>query len=180
MDISEKNDARFAGYYNIKCWRTSADNTRYLAWEENTHNKITNEGLDWINNLVFFTNAKKQAQYLLLVSSNTVGDGTMTYATPIFTESVSFGAVRPAANFVVSLNQSTNTSAAPANFTMNASETEYGAALVMGNTTNCNVSNDKATAGAVLFSYARFVTARAVVATDIVSLTYTATSISNS
>jgi hypothetical protein len=137
--------------------------------------------LDWINNLVFFTNAKKQAQYLMLVSSNTAENANMTYATPVFTETVNIsGGVRPAATFVVSSGQATNNSAAPANFTMNGTDTLYGAALVMGNTTNCNVVNDKATSGAVLYSYARFAANRATVSTDIVLLTYTATAISNS
>ena len=169
------------GQYNIKCWRKSADNTRYLAWEEDAHNKITNQGLDYLNNVFFFTNAKPAGEYLILVSSNTAANANMNYSTPVFTESVSYGTTaRPTANFVVSLNQSTNTSAAPANFTMNTTETEYGAALVMGPVANTNTVNDKATSGAILFSYAQFANARSVVATDIVSLTYTATAISNS
>ncbi len=191
--METKESILTGGIFRAECWRLVDPLTgkrlrdsrgrfleRQLAWVEETFNKVTNEGLDKINNVFFYTTAKlSNAWYLALVNTNTTAASTMTYAVPVYTESVAYSGNRPACTFAASSSQIVTNSASPATFTMTGSETEYGASLVGANAAGVLTPGDTAASGGVLLSYGKFGTARSVVATDIINLTYTMTSASS-
>ena len=153
---------------------------RRLVGVSKAVNKITNQGLDYLNNVALFTTAKlSNAWYLALVITNTTPTAGLTYAVPTYTES-SHTTARQACVFAASSSQVISNVASVTVFTLTAgaSETVYGACLVGANASGVTTMGDTAASGGILFSFGLFGTARAVVATDIVNLTYSVTSAS--
>lgn len=180
------------GVYHAECWSLfNEDGTlhrdengnpcRRLKWVEDPQNKITNEGLNYLNNVTLYTTTKlSSAWYLALINTNTTADAAMTYATPVYTESTDYSGNRKACTFGASSSQAITNSGNVAVFTMTGTPgTMYGASLVGANAAGVLTPGDAAASGGVLFSYAKFGTARAVVATDVINLTYTNTSASS-
>jgi hypothetical protein len=75
---------------------------RRLVGVSEVHNKVTNQGLNYANNVTLYTTSKlSNAWYLGLFNTNTSPVSTMTYASPSFTESTTVGS-RQACTFVAS------------------------------------------------------------------------------
>jgi hypothetical protein len=136
------------------------------AWEE--ENIITNEGLNDVLNEALSAAGNARSWYVgLFEGAHTPASGD-TYATPGFTEVTTYDETTREAwtDAGASAQQITN-SASKAVFTMNATKTITGAFLA-------SVSTKGDTAGGgVLMASSRFSASRAVVATDVLNVTYT-------
>jgi hypothetical protein len=145
---------------------------RYLAWEEENHNIVTNEGLDAILDIMFHGSTQITTWYCALVETDTSPAAGMTYATPTYTESTAYDeATRPAYNEAASSSQSITNSANKATFTISGTKTMYGAAIVGGG--SAPTTKGDAAGGGKLFCYSKFTSERSVVDDDVINLTYT-------
>jgi len=105
---------------------------------------------------------------------DTTPDGATTYAVPVYTPNTTYDeATRPAYNEAAASSKSITNSANKAVFTMNATKTIYGAALVGGGTT-ADTKGDVA-GGGTLFSGSKFPSSKNVVDDDILNVTITIT-----
>lgn len=158
--------------YNVEHWRGSR-----LLSKTQDKNLCTNQGLDFILDCVFGAKAKvTTAWYVLIFESNTTILATHTYAVPGFTESAAYTeGARVEYVDVPSSSQSLTNSASKAVFTMNATKTIYGAALV-GATAGAitTISNTDATNG-ILYCASQFGSAKSVVNLDVLNVTITLT-----
>lgn len=137
-------------------------------WED--HNLVVNEGLNHLLDVLFHGGTQIGTWYLGLFEGNYTPTGALTAAnvTATATECVAYDeAARQAYDEAAASGQSITNTASKATFTMNASKTIYGAFLA-------SASAKSATSG-VLFSAARFGTAKVVADDDQLLLTYTFT-----
>ena len=133
-------------------------------------NLVVNEGLNSILGIMFHADTQISTWYLGLFEGNYTPVAGLTAATvtSASTECTAYDeAARVAYNEAAAASQSITNSANKATFTINATKTIYGAFLV-------SASAKSATTG-TLFSAARFASAKSVVATDQLLLTYTFT-----
>ena len=133
-------------------------------------NLVVNEGLDALNNIMFFASTQITAWYLGLFEGNYTPVATVTAATitAASTETTAYAsATRPAYTAVASATQTETNAAARASFIFNATKTIYGAFMVS--------SSAKGGTGGTLFSAARFAAQKSVVNLDELLLTYTFT-----
>jgi len=192
MNLTASDRAKFGGVFQTECWRRimpedvlspddkvalvySQRRKRYewrrLVWIDTSHNIFTNEGLDHILNVEFHATTQITTWYCVMSETNTSPAAGMTYAVPSFTETTAYDeATRPAYNEAASSSQSITNSANKAAFTMNATKTLYGAALVGGGTA-ATTKGDTA-GGGTLDCYALFAASRGVQDDDVVNLTY--------
>lgn len=134
-------------------------------------NLVVNEGLNYLNDVMFFALAATTTWYLGVFEGNYTPVATVTAATitAASTESTAYSeTTRQAFTTIASAAQVTTNAAARATFTFNATKTIYGAFLA-------SASAKSATAGK-LFSAAQFAASKAVVSGDQLLLTYTFTS----
>lgn len=165
MQKIEQEEMRVGGVFTIEHVR---DGVVIDTWQEK--NLVTNEGLNAL--LDTYLNgdgtAKIPAWYVALFEGNYTPAATLTAATftATATESIAYSEATRVlwVDAAASAQQITN-SASKATFTMNATKTIYGAALI-------SASAKSATTG-VLFAASRFSVARAVVAADQLLITYT-------
>ena len=164
----------FGGWFTMEVY----DRNGNLKSRDRSHNGITTQGLNWIlNNAPHNSTAAYAVStwYCALASTNTAFASTMTYATPSFTEFTGYDeATRPAYadNTASTVGALISNSDSKAVFTIAATVTTptiYGAALMAA-----SVKGDTATTGlgATLLCYSLLSTSRAVIATDVVNLTY--------
>lgn len=135
-------------------------------WED--HNLVVNEGLNSVLGIMFHGDTQISTWYLGLFEGNYTPVATVTAATitAASTECTAYDeSTRVEYNEAAAASQSITNSANRATFTFNATKTIYGAFLV-------SASAKSATTG-TLFSAARFSTAKSVVSTDQLLLTYT-------
>ena len=148
---------------------------RRLMWADKTHNIVTTQGLNRILDVMFAATTQITTWYCTLVETNTTPAAAMTYATPTYTESTAYTeTTRPAYVEAAASAGSMTNSANKAVFTINATKTMYGASLVGGGT--APTTKGDAAGGGALYCYALFSASRAVVADDVINLTYTVTS----
>lgn len=160
--------AKFGGIFEIECF----DKSGKFKWIEEIHNLVTNEGLDHILNAVLHGSTQITAWYCALFETDTTILATHTYAVPGYTESTAYAeATRPAYNEAASSSQSVTNSANKAAFTINATKTMYGAAIVGGGTA-ATTKADTAGGGTLLCA-AKFSVSRSVISGDTINLTYT-------
>ena len=139
------------------------------------HNIVTNEGLNSILNIMFHGATQITTWYIAIFESDTTPAAGTTYATPVYTESTAYGeATRPAYDEAESTAQSMTNTASKATFTMNATKTIYGAALVGGGT-DANTKADTA-GGGTLYAAAKFGSSQAVVSSDVLQVVCVLTS----
>lgn len=134
-------------------------------------NLVVNEGLNYLNDVMFFAVAATTTWYLGVFEGNYTPVSTVTAATitAASTECVAYSeTTRQAFTTIASAAQVTTNAAARATFTFNATKTIYGAFLA-------SASAKSATTGK-LFSAAQFAASKAVVSGDQLLLTYTFTS----
>ncbi len=146
---------------------------RQLKWHDRTHNVVTNEGITHMMNVQFnAATTQITTWYCALVETNTAASTALTYAVPSFTESNKYDeATRPAyAEAACSTALAITNAGTVAVFTINASTTMYGAAILGGGTAGSTKANTAG--GGVLFCYGLFSASRAVVDNDVINLTY--------
>lgn len=134
------------------------------------HNIVTLQGLDLINNVMFGATAKIATWYILIFNTNTTCVNTMTYGTPVFTESVDYSeATRPEYIDVPSSSQVMTNTASRAVFTMTGTPgTIFGCGLVGG--TNAATKGNATASGNYLYSASLFSSSKSVVATNVLSV----------
>lgn len=138
-------------------------------WTEK--NIVTDEGLTHALDVVFSDGTQKNDWYVALFNNDYTPDGSETYQTPVYVETVGYDeASRPDwTEAGVSSQQITN-SASRATFTMNSGETIYGAALVSADTPG------DAASGEVLFCVSKFSSGgKATIDDDVLKVTVTIT-----
>lgn len=156
------------------------DKNGNLKWKETQHNTVQRQGMVALLNIMFNGQASPGTSwYLALFESDTaMTAGTATYAVPVYTESTAYaegtrGKFTQAAATTAGTCSITN-SANKASFTMNATKTIYGGALVGGTSgTAMSTKSDTTSGGGILFCASKFTAAKAVVADDIINLSVT-------
>lgn len=139
-------------------------------------NIITDEGLDHVLTSVL-AGGTQITSWFLALKDNTGDpiDGTETYAAPAFTEITDYSeANRPAWTAGAVAGQSVDNSGSPASFSINATVSIFGIAVVGGGTGG-NTKGDTA-GGGTMYSLANFSAQRDLNNGDTLEVTYTATS----
>lgn len=152
-----------AGRYDGKIIRNGE-----VIEEFSDHNLVVNEGLNNILNVMFNSGTQTTTWYLGLFEGNYTPVSTVTAGTiaSAATETTAYtSSTRPEYVEASASSQAITNSANRASFVFNASKTIYGAFLVSNNT--------KGGTSGVLFSAARFSSAKAVESGDELLLTYT-------
>ena len=158
-----KGAAKVGGYFTIEHFRDGK-----LIGKETTHNLLTNQGLNHVLDVVLHGTTPVSPWYIAIFEGNytpTSGDTAANF-TANATESTAYDeATRVEYTEAAASSQSTTNSASKATFTINATKTIYGAALM-------SASAKSATTGTCL-AVTRFTTSRAVIAADVLQVTYT-------
>jgi hypothetical protein len=142
-----------------------------LIDHEVSFNKVVNEGLDFMLNVMFNGTAAKATWYCAIFEDDYTPLAANIYATPGYAECTAYGeATRPEYVEAASTARSTSNTASKAVFTMNNTKTVYGGSLV-----SSNVKGDTAAGGAVLFCSSKLAASKSVVSGDIINLTITIT-----
>jgi hypothetical protein len=153
--------------WNFECYDAQGN----LKWAEyDRPNIITNQGLDFILNVMFHGTTNVTKWYLAIVESNTEAAATMTYAVPVYTECTAYsGGARPEFNEAAASSQAITNSANKASYTMTGAKTLYGAALVGGGTgvDTAAIPGNTGDATGVLMCYSKFSSSKAVEDTDV-------------
>lgn len=166
IGYGDKARVKFGGVFEVECYRPDGS----LAWREDVHNIITDEGLNRFLDVMLHGTTQIAAWYCGLVESNTDPAADMNYDVPVFTECTAYDeATRPAYNEAAASNKVTTNSANKAVFTMSGSKTLYGAFLASVSTKGDH------TAGAnnVLLNYGRFNEGKVVQDDYVVNFSYT-------
>ena len=155
--------------WDVEHWRKGK-----LLGVTRDHNVCTAEGLNKLLDVMFHAATQITTWYILLFNTDTTpADGT-TYATPVFTESEAYDeATRQEYVEAAAGSKSITNSANKATFTMDATTTIYGAALVGGGT-DANVKSDAA-GGGTMYCASKFSSAKSVEDDDILRITVTIT-----
>jgi hypothetical protein len=133
-------------------------------WEQKNVNMT--EGINHLLNVVFHGDTPITTWYMLLFDDNYTPLITDTYAVPGFTESADYDeATRPEFVEAEATARVITNVASKATFTISATTTIYGAALVGGGTDG-NTKSDAA-GGGVLFCASKFATAKKCVDDDV-------------
>jgi hypothetical protein len=135
------------------------------SWQ--CENLVTKEGKDALNDIMFGGSAPQITDwFLLLFSSDTTPADTMTYAVPVFTETILYNeSTRPAFVCGASADQSITNLSSRAVFTMNDTVTIYGCGMVGGGT-DAEVKGNVA-GGGTLYCASKFAVAKPVIATNV-------------
>jgi len=164
-----KSGTKFKGVFEIEIFDKAGGR---LISKSRAENIITDEGLNRVLNVMFHATTQTTTWYCELFENDFTPDGDETYDVPAYTICTSYDEeTRPAYVEAISSAKSTTNSLNKAVFTMNATKTLYGAALVSLNTKNDHTAgNDN-----VLFCAGRFTAAQPVIVANVVNLTYTIT-----
>ena len=138
------------------------------------HNICTDEGLDALLDIMFHGSTQITTWYVAIFESDTTPAAGTTYAVPVYTESTAYTeAARVAYNEAAASSKVTTNSANKATFTMNATKTIYGAALVGGGTDATD--NTDVAGGGTLYCAAEFSAPKSVESGDVLKITVTIT-----
>lgn len=153
-------------------WEHFRDGKLIDKWEEK--NLVTNEGLDHVLDVAFSGGTQITSWYVTIFENDHTPAAGNTYATPGFTESTAYDeATRPAWTDGGVSSQSVDNSASKASFTINATKTIYGAALVGGGT--AATTKDDQAGGGTLYNLSQFSASKAVEDDDVLKVTVTLT-----
>jgi hypothetical protein len=152
--------------WNWECY----DKDGNLKWQEEMHNVCTAEGLNSLLNIMFHGANQITTWYVAIFETDTTpADGT-TYAVPVYTECQAYDeATRPEYVEAEASAKVTTNTASKATFTMNASKTIYGGALVGGGEDPTVKGNTAG--GGVLFCASKFSSSKSVVSADVLKVT---------
>lgn len=158
------NGFKVGGIWEIECF----DKNGNKKWLEKTHNRVVNEGLTHILDVVFHVQTPVSSWYVAPFYDNDVVAATSTYTTHTFSEFAEYSQTsRPAWVEAASSGQSITNSANKATFSISGASTLYGAVLVSGAT-----KSDVAS-GNTLMCGVQFSSSRAVESGDTLQVTYT-------
>ena len=159
---------KLGGIFTLTC---RDKKTGKIKWVEKTPNIVTNEGLDHILNVQFHGTTPVSPWYLALFEDDHTPVAANTYAVPGYTESTAYDeATRQEYEEGAASSQSITNSANRGVFTISATKSIYGAALV-------SLSAKGNTAGAgILFAAGKFTNSKNVNDNDILELAYQLTS----
>ncbi len=167
--------AKLGGRFDVTCWRKipkrhwHQEQMWYLVWEEHTHNVMTIEGLNHILDVTVHNKTLINPFYCVLFESDTTPVEADDYAAPQYTETEAYDeGTRPEYEEAAASGKSITNSANKATFTISATKTMYGAALVGGSSTKSDTTN---AAVDVLLCSSPFGASRAVIDNDVVNLT---------
>ena len=144
---------------------------RHLVATVQSHNLITTEGVQRIMDVMFNGTTQIATWYVAIFNTNTTILASHTYDVPGYTEDTDYDeATRPAyVEAACTAGGVTTNAASPAVFTIaTGGQTIYGASLVSVSTKGDHTGG----ANNVLFSACKFGTARAVLADDVLNVTY--------
>ena len=142
------------------------------AWEYD--NYCSDEGLNALLDIMFHGSTQITPWYVEIFESDTTPDGDTTYAVPVYTPSTAYTeGTRPEYGEAAASSKSITNSANKATFTINATKSIYGAALVGGGSAPTTKGNTAG--GGTLFSASKFAAMKSVVATDVLNVTITIT-----
>ncbi len=151
--------------WDVEHWRKGQ-----LLGHTRDHNICTDEGLDALLDIMFHAATQLTTWYVLIFETDTTPAAGTTYAVPVWTESAAYDeATRPEYNEAAASSKVTTNSANKATFTISATKTIYGAALVAGGT-DANTKSDAA-GGGTLYCAAKFASAKACVDDDVLKVT---------
>jgi hypothetical protein len=137
-------------------------------------NLCTYEGLDALLNIMFHASTQITTWYIAIFEDNYTPVNGDTYATPGYNESTAYDeATRPAFVEAAASSRSITNSANKASFTISATKTIYGAALVGGGT-GASTKDDTA-GGGTLYCSSKFSSSKAVEDDDVLKITVTLT-----
>lgn len=152
--------------YDVEHWRKGT-----LLSTEQVHNIFPTEGMDHMIDVTLNNATSYATWYVGIYNTNTTPTLSTTYAVPGWTESTAYTeSVRQTYTSIAASSSSTNNSAAPAEFTMNATTTIYGAFI-----TNVSTKGDVASGSGAILSAALFSTSKTVDSTDVLKVTGTLT-----
>lgn len=154
--------------WDVECYRGGK-----RIWHEHVKNLVTNEGLNALLDIMFSGSTQITTWYVALFENDHTPAVGNTYASPGYTECTAYSeTTRP--EYVEAEGESetqiTN-SANKASFTMNATKTIYGAALVGGGTA-ASTKGDTA-GGGTLYSLSKFSGSKTFIADDVFKVTVT-------
>lgn len=152
--------------YSVECVRDGR-----VIWTEEFENLVTTQGKNDLLTKYFKGSAYTAAWYVALYNAGTpvVGDTYSSHAG--YTEDTNYSnANRPTLTLGTAASGSIDNTASVAAFSMNATTTILGAAVVSANT-----KGDTAASGAVLYSAGAFASSRSVINGDTLNVTITLT-----
>ena len=139
------------------------------------HNIIPTEGCNFALDQMGAGAAQVTALYCLMFEDDKTPNADTTYAVPVFTETQAYNEeTRPEYVPAAATGKSMSNTANKAVFTMNASKTLYGAALVGGGTAPTTKGNTDG--GGKMLAAGKFGTAQPAISGNVVNLTYTLSS----
>ena len=172
INLIEKPSEKFI-ISSIWDWELVRKGKTIDQWKE--ENICTDEGLNALLDIMFSAGTQLTAWYVLIFETDTAPAAGTTYAVPVFTECEAYAeATREAFVEAGVSGKSITNSASKAEFTMNATKTIYGAALVGGGTdadTKGNVAG-----GGTMYCASKFSASKAVENLDVLKCTVTLTS----
>jgi hypothetical protein len=155
--------------WDVEHWRKGRMLSKTLD-----HNVCTDEGLDALLDIMFHGATQITTWYVAIFESDTTPDADATYDTPVYTESTAYTeGARQAFVEAAASSQSITNSASKATFTMNATKTIYGAALVGGGTDATD--NTDTAGGGTLYCASKFSSSKSVESGDVLKITITIT-----
>ncbi|HDO36691.1 MAG TPA: hypothetical protein ENH07_10425 [Nitrospirae bacterium] len=139
------------------------------------HNICTDEGLNALLDIMFHGATQITTWYVGIFESDTTPVAGTTYAVPVYTESTAYTeAARVEYAEAVASGKIITNSANKATFTMNATKTIYGAALVGGG--SAPTDNTDVAGGGTMYCASKFVASKSVESGDVLKVTVSITS----
>lgn len=172
IDVEIKKRLSINSIWDVEC----RDKDGNLKWHEVRENLVTNQGLQTLLDVMFLAGTQiVVADWLVALTED--GDSATsasTYAVPVYTECTAYAGNRKA--YVgVRASQTITNNASKAVFTMNATKSLLGGALVGGAAAELDTPGDVAGANCILYCSIDFTALKPVVNTDVVSITITLT-----
>ena len=169
-----RNLKQFHGFTigSIWEWEHWRDGKLIDTWKEG--NVCTAEGLNALLDIMFHASTQITTWYVEIFETDTTpADGT-TYAVPVYTPSTSYDeGTRPAYNEAAASSKVITNSANKAVFTISATKTIYGAALVGGG--SAATTKADTAGGGTLFCASKFAAAKSCVDNDVLNVTISIT-----
>lgn len=155
--------------WDVEHWRR-----KKMLSKTRDHNICTDEGLNALLDIMFHGATQITTWYIAIFESDTTPAAGTTYAVPVYTESTAYteGARVAYVEAAASSKVMTN-SASKATFTMNATKTIYGAALVGGG--SAPTDNTNTAGGGTLYCASQFASNKSVESGDVLKVTVTIT-----
>jgi len=150
------------------------DKNGNLKWTEEQHNLCTDEGLNALLDIMFHASTQITTWYVVIFEDDYTPLSTNTYAVPGYTESSAYTeATRPEFVEAAASGKVLSNALSKASFTMNATKTIYGGALVGGGTAASTISD--VAGGGTLYCSVAFSEGKSVDATDVLKVKITLT-----